>query len=215
MDFKYWGRERLKLYLVRNVWRWLNHFVLLGAVNCICVHWSFYEGLWQDFDFKAGFSIIKDEWNKSVWIGLYLFKWFIFCVSIRWDSVDGDPRSDNYLTFQKNKVNSSHSGWSMVFWFVLIGISLYSANCVNIVFLAILLLTVPEQQRKNQSAPYEIFPYMLYFQILSDQYHLQDVLERSDEVMAVAKHLFGDAPRTRTGRTSYFYVRVRLSYRFS
>ncbi|NWV01651.1 SPICE protein, partial [Upupa epops] len=36
-------------------------------------------------------------------------------------------------------------------------------------------------------------------QILSDQYHLQDVLERSDQVMAVAKDLFGDAPRTRTG----------------
>lgn len=56
---------------------------------------------------------------------------------------------------------------------------------------------------------------MLYFQILSDQYHLQDVLERSDEVMAVAKHLFGDAPRTRTGRPSYFCVRVHLSYHFS
>ncbi|XP_075367998.1 spindle and centriole-associated protein 1 isoform X2 [Mycteria americana] len=36
-------------------------------------------------------------------------------------------------------------------------------------------------------------------EILSDQYHLQDVLERSDEVLAVAKDLFGDAPRTRTG----------------
>ncbi|NWV06204.1 SPICE protein, partial [Ptilonorhynchus violaceus] len=36
-------------------------------------------------------------------------------------------------------------------------------------------------------------------EILSDQYHLQDVLERSDQVMAVAKGLFGDAPRTRTG----------------
>ncbi|CAM9682740.1 unnamed protein product [Bubo scandiacus] len=36
-------------------------------------------------------------------------------------------------------------------------------------------------------------------EILSDQYHLQDVLERSDQVMAVAKDLFGDAPRTRTG----------------
>ncbi|KAI6078899.1 Spindle and centriole-associated protein 1 [Aix galericulata] len=36
-------------------------------------------------------------------------------------------------------------------------------------------------------------------EILSDQYHLQDVLERSDQVMAVAKHLFGDAPHTRTG----------------
>ncbi|NWS24116.1 SPICE protein, partial [Polioptila caerulea] len=36
-------------------------------------------------------------------------------------------------------------------------------------------------------------------EILSDQYHLQDVLERSDQVMAVAKDLLGDAPRTRTG----------------
>ncbi|NXE90036.1 SPICE protein, partial [Menura novaehollandiae] len=36
-------------------------------------------------------------------------------------------------------------------------------------------------------------------EILSDQYHLQDVLQRSDQVMAVAKDLFGDAPRTRTG----------------
>ncbi|KFR00834.1 Spindle and centriole-associated protein 1, partial [Opisthocomus hoazin] len=36
-------------------------------------------------------------------------------------------------------------------------------------------------------------------EILSDQYHLQDVLERPDQVMAVAKGLFGDAPRTRTG----------------
>ncbi|NXD54333.1 SPICE protein, partial [Corvus moneduloides] len=36
-------------------------------------------------------------------------------------------------------------------------------------------------------------------EILSDQYRLQDVLERSGQVMAVAKGLFGDAPRTRTG----------------
>ncbi|NXF02331.1 SPICE protein, partial [Smithornis capensis] len=36
-------------------------------------------------------------------------------------------------------------------------------------------------------------------EILSDQYHLQDVLEQSDQVIAVAKDLFGDAPRTRTG----------------
>ncbi|XP_061844730.1 spindle and centriole-associated protein 1 isoform X2 [Colius striatus] len=36
-------------------------------------------------------------------------------------------------------------------------------------------------------------------EILSDQYHFQDVLERSDQVMAVAKDLLGDAPRTRTG----------------
>ncbi|NXX91493.1 SPICE protein, partial [Centropus bengalensis] len=39
----------------------------------------------------------------------------------------------------------------------------------------------------------------LCFQVLSDQYHLQDVLERSDQVVAVAKDLLGDAPRTRTG----------------
>nr|XP_021148322.1 spindle and centriole-associated protein 1 isoform X5 [Columba livia] len=36
-------------------------------------------------------------------------------------------------------------------------------------------------------------------EILSDQYHLQDVLEQSDQVMAVARNLFGNAPRTRTG----------------
>ncbi|NWR57542.1 SPICE protein, partial [Bucorvus abyssinicus] len=36
-------------------------------------------------------------------------------------------------------------------------------------------------------------------EILSDQYHLQDVLGRSDQVMAVAKGLFVNAPRTRTG----------------
>ncbi|NXR60001.1 SPICE protein, partial [Rhadina sibilatrix] len=36
-------------------------------------------------------------------------------------------------------------------------------------------------------------------EILSDQYHLQEVLEQSGQVMAVAKGLLGDAPRTRTG----------------
>ncbi|NXY45033.1 SPICE protein, partial [Ceuthmochares aereus] len=36
-------------------------------------------------------------------------------------------------------------------------------------------------------------------EILSDEYHLQDVLKRSDQIMAVAKDLLGDAPRTRTG----------------
>ncbi|KAM4904677.1 spindle and centriole-associated protein 1 [Sylvia borin] len=36
-------------------------------------------------------------------------------------------------------------------------------------------------------------------EILSDQYRLQDVWERSGQVMAVAKDLLGDAPRTRTG----------------
>ncbi|KFV69581.1 Spindle and centriole-associated protein 1, partial [Dryobates pubescens] len=36
-------------------------------------------------------------------------------------------------------------------------------------------------------------------EVLSDQYHLQDVRERSDQVMAVAKGLLVAAPRTRTG----------------
>ncbi|NXK86072.1 SPICE protein, partial [Formicarius rufipectus] len=36
-------------------------------------------------------------------------------------------------------------------------------------------------------------------EILSDRYHLQDVLERSDQVIGEAKDLFGNAPRTRTG----------------
>ncbi|NXL58132.1 SPICE protein, partial [Chordeiles acutipennis] len=40
---------------------------------------------------------------------------------------------------------------------------------------------------------------ILMREILSDQYHLQDVFDRSDQVMAVAKDLSGDAPRTRTG----------------
>ncbi|NXM69864.1 SPICE protein, partial [Serilophus lunatus] len=39
----------------------------------------------------------------------------------------------------------------------------------------------------------------LMCEILSDQYQLQDVLEQSDQVIAVAKDLFGAAPRTRTG----------------
>ncbi|XP_020862794.1 spindle and centriole-associated protein 1 isoform X2 [Phascolarctos cinereus] len=36
-------------------------------------------------------------------------------------------------------------------------------------------------------------------EILSDHYQMQDALERSDEMMAIAKDLFGDAPRRRTG----------------
>ncbi|XP_051841264.1 spindle and centriole-associated protein 1 [Antechinus flavipes] len=36
-------------------------------------------------------------------------------------------------------------------------------------------------------------------EILSDHYQMQDTLEKSDEMMAVAKDLFGDAPRRRTG----------------
>ncbi|KAM5276589.1 spindle and centriole-associated protein 1 isoform 1-T4 [Hipposideros larvatus] len=36
-------------------------------------------------------------------------------------------------------------------------------------------------------------------EILSDQYQMQDVLEKSDNLMAAAKHLFVDFPRRRTG----------------
>ncbi|XP_010717115.1 spindle and centriole-associated protein 1 isoform X1 [Meleagris gallopavo] len=39
----------------------------------------------------------------------------------------------------------------------------------------------------------------LMHEILSDQYDLQDVLKRSDQVMAVVKDMFGKAPHTRTG----------------
>ncbi|XP_008946865.1 PREDICTED: spindle and centriole-associated protein 1, partial [Merops nubicus] len=46
----------------------------------------------------------------------------------------------------------------------------------------------------------------LMHEIVSDQHHFQDVLERSDQVMAVAKDLLGDVPRTRTGRPSYLYA---------
>ncbi|XP_038610595.1 spindle and centriole-associated protein 1 isoform X2 [Tachyglossus aculeatus] len=40
---------------------------------------------------------------------------------------------------------------------------------------------------------------VLMREILSDQYQMHEVLERSDQAMAVAKNLFGDAPRRRTG----------------
>ncbi|KAL8202577.1 UNVERIFIED_CONTAM: hypothetical protein K2H54_019166, partial [Gekko kuhli] len=50
---------------------------------------------------------------------------------------------------------------------------------------------VPESLEKRKLA--------LMREILSDQYHLQDVLERSDRAMAVVKDLFGDAPRRHTG----------------
>uniref|UniRef100_W5M575 Spindle and centriole-associated protein 1 n=1 Tax=Lepisosteus oculatus TaxID=7918 RepID=W5M575_LEPOC len=36
-------------------------------------------------------------------------------------------------------------------------------------------------------------------QVLSEQYRMQDVLERSDRALAVVKDLFGDAPRRQTG----------------
>lgn len=50
--------------------------------------------------------------------------------------------------------------------------------------------------------------YLLFcasLQILSDQYQLQDVLEQSDQAMAVVKDLFGDAPRRHTGKSSPLY----------
>ncbi|XP_077202434.1 spindle and centriole-associated protein 1 isoform X2 [Paroedura picta] len=50
---------------------------------------------------------------------------------------------------------------------------------------------VPESLEKRKLA--------LMREILSDQYHLQDVLERSDRAMAVVKDLFGDAPRRHIG----------------
>nr|XP_056704362.1 spindle and centriole-associated protein 1 [Euleptes europaea] len=50
---------------------------------------------------------------------------------------------------------------------------------------------VPESLEKRKLA--------LMREILSDQYHLQDVLERSDQAMAVVKDLFGDAPRRHLG----------------
>ncbi|XP_069616634.1 spindle and centriole-associated protein 1 isoform X3 [Ranitomeya imitator] len=39
----------------------------------------------------------------------------------------------------------------------------------------------------------------IMMEILSDQYQMKDVLERSDRAMAVVKDLFGDAPRRHTG----------------
>nr|XP_034953198.1 spindle and centriole-associated protein 1 isoform X2 [Zootoca vivipara] len=50
---------------------------------------------------------------------------------------------------------------------------------------------VPESLEKKKLA--------LMREILSDQYQLQEVLERSDQAMAVVKDLFGDAPRRHLG----------------
>ncbi|NXN98629.1 SPICE protein, partial [Rhinopomastus cyanomelas] len=56
-----------------------------------------------------------------------------------------------------------------------------------------------KKQKQQASDSLEKRKLNLMHEILSDQYHLQDILKRSDQVMAVAKDLFGDAPRTRTG----------------
>ncbi|XP_032535686.1 spindle and centriole-associated protein 1 isoform X1 [Chiroxiphia lanceolata] len=56
-----------------------------------------------------------------------------------------------------------------------------------------------KKQKQLDAGSLEKMKLTLMREILSDQYHLQDVLDRSDQVIAVAKDLFGDAPRTRTG----------------
>ncbi|CAN8195206.1 unnamed protein product [Coccothraustes coccothraustes] len=56
-----------------------------------------------------------------------------------------------------------------------------------------------KKQRQLDADSLEKRKLALMREILSDQYHLQDVLERSGQVMAVAKDLLEDAPRTRTG----------------
>ncbi|XP_025921266.1 spindle and centriole-associated protein 1 isoform X4 [Apteryx rowi] len=54
-------------------------------------------------------------------------------------------------------------------------------------------------KKQKEVAPGSLEKRKLMREILSDQYQLQDVLERSDQVMAVVKDLFGDAPCRRTG----------------
>ncbi|XP_075761144.1 spindle and centriole-associated protein 1 isoform X1 [Pelodiscus sinensis] len=56
-------------------------------------------------------------------------------------------------------------------------------------------------KKQRQAAPdsLEKRKLALMREILSDQYQLQDVLERSDQAMAIVKDLFGDAPRRHAG----------------
>ncbi|OXB76236.1 UNVERIFIED_CONTAM: hypothetical protein H355_014644 [Colinus virginianus] len=56
-----------------------------------------------------------------------------------------------------------------------------------------------KKQKQLDPDPLEKRKLALMHEILSDQYDLQDVLKRSDQVMAVVKDLFGNTPRTRTG----------------
>ncbi|KAG9471209.1 hypothetical protein GDO78_015503 [Eleutherodactylus coqui] len=58
-----------------------------------------------------------------------------------------------------------------------------------------------EWRRQNGGTPdpLEDKRLALMMEILSDQYQMKDVLERSDRAMAVVKDLFGDAPRRHTG----------------
>ncbi|XP_044143329.1 spindle and centriole-associated protein 1 isoform X2 [Bufo gargarizans] len=58
-----------------------------------------------------------------------------------------------------------------------------------------------EWRRQNGGTPdpLEDRRLALMMEILSDQYQMTDVLQRSDRAMAVVKDLFGDAPRRHTG----------------
>ncbi|XP_059322002.1 spindle and centriole-associated protein 1 isoform X2 [Ammospiza nelsoni] len=56
-----------------------------------------------------------------------------------------------------------------------------------------------KKQRQLDVDSFEKRKLALMREILSDQYHLQDVLEQSGQAVAVAKDLLEDAPRTRTG----------------
>uniref|UniRef100_A0A8C8RXM5 Spindle and centriole-associated protein 1 n=1 Tax=Pelusios castaneus TaxID=367368 RepID=A0A8C8RXM5_9SAUR len=56
-----------------------------------------------------------------------------------------------------------------------------------------------KKQRQGAPDSLEKRKLALMREILSEQYQLQDVLERSDQAMAVVKDLFGDAPRRHTG----------------
>ncbi|XP_063812877.1 spindle and centriole-associated protein 1 isoform X2 [Pseudophryne corroboree] len=61
------------------------------------------------------------------------------------------------------------------------------------------LMKKMRKQHGSSSDPWEEKRLALMMEILSDQYQMKDVLERSDRTMAVVKDLFGDAPRRRTG----------------
>ncbi|CAI9608924.1 unnamed protein product, partial [Staurois parvus] len=55
------------------------------------------------------------------------------------------------------------------------------------------------KQNGGAADPLEERRLALMMEILSDQYQMKDVLERSDRAMSVVKDLFGDAPRRHTG----------------
>ncbi|XP_073473555.1 spindle and centriole-associated protein 1 isoform X1 [Aquarana catesbeiana] len=55
------------------------------------------------------------------------------------------------------------------------------------------------KQNGGAADPLEERRLALMMEIISDQYQMKDVLERSDRAMSVVKDLFGDAPRRHTG----------------